>query len=440
MRILFANNLNKYIELFYKVKAKTLISLAIIISLNSCSDNDTTPKILAKEKQIGNIHFYVETSASMGGYFKNNAEFKTTISDLTTKIEKTIKPIDIWFIADSIKRYNKSTQEFSSDIATTKIADQKSSQLHKILANIAEKNDSNDVSILVSDCILSFPDNEITKNHEINKTEASNALKSNIYSNFSDLKKKGLATSVYAFTSKFYGTYYDYQNGKHDFSKQGIKRPYYIWVIADKDLLAKFNSKLSDISSFMPEKSLQFGLSEEAINKFDIIPQIERKGADFMPTKVGLEEIEGIKKNDSLKFCVALNLDNLPIYAKEINYLNENMILENHGCTATKLVKSKSTCDKSKLKSDVQIEKFDKNTHFIIVSISEMPLKDASIHIMLPLKYDTWYESWSVPDDKDVKNIGNTTFAFNHLIDGVKEAYETKNKNYVDFTLTLQKK
>jgi hypothetical protein len=165
-------------------------------------------------KEIGDIHFYIETSASMGGYFKQDADYKTIVSDLTTKINKNIKPLDIWFVAETASKYGKSAEQLSADFATTKIADQKSSELHKIIANITAKNDSNDVTILVSDCILSFPDKDILANKEINRQEAPNALKNNIYSTFADLKKRGLATSIYAFKSKFYGKYYNYQDGQ----------------------------------------------------------------------------------------------------------------------------------------------------------------------------------------------------------------------------------
>lgn len=386
-------------------------------------------------KEIGDVHFYIETSASMGGYFKQDADYKTIVSDLTTKIDKSIKPLDIWFIAETETKYTKSTQQLSSDFATTKIADQKSSELHKILSRIAAKNDSNDVTLLVSDCILSFSDKDIKANPEINKQEAPNALKNNIYSTFVDLKKKGLATSVYAFNSKFYGTYYNYQNGKTEL--KGNKRPFYLWVIADKEILGKFNTKLNDIPTFKPEKSLHFGLKEEPVTVYDIIPQIERKGK-WMKCSAGLKDIE-ISKTKPLQFCIALNLEYLPVYAKDIAYLQENLKVENNGCEVTFEVKDKSKVDKSKLRTQPQIESFESATHTIIFTVPAMALSEAKINVTLPLHYDTWYLDWSCIDDKDLSKVEGKTFALEHLITGVKDAYETKNKNYINFSLTLNK-
>lgn len=392
-----------------------------------------------KQRELGAIHFYMDNSASMGGYFNKDADFKTKISDITTKVEKNIKPLDIWFIAGTATKYNGNSQKFSTDIATTPIATQDGYQLFEMIRTIADRNDSNDVSLLVSDCILSFPDSLIKKNREINKTEAPNSLKNSVFSTFSDLNKKGLATSVYAFRSKFYGKYFNYQNTPTDFTKDGISRPYYIWVIANKDLLKKFNSRLADISTFMPEKQLHFGLDEEPVTAYNIIPQIERKGEwNKNNHPQGLKDIE-MGKSETVQFCLTTNLDSLPEYARNIKYLKENLKIETTGCETGFTVKTKAELDRSKLKSDPQIALVEGATHGIIFKLISMNLTEAKIHVTLPRNFDTWYEEWSCMDDKDCSATQNQTFALNYLITGVKEAYESKNKNYIDFTITLNK-
>lgn len=119
-----------------------LFLLCSILLFSSCNkdqdkdgipdDKDICPDVFAKTsdgcpevKEIVGVNFYLETSASMAGYFKQDAEFKTIISDLSAKINKNIKPLSIWFIADSTTKYSQDVDQFSSDIATTKIADQK---------------------------------------------------------------------------------------------------------------------------------------------------------------------------------------------------------------------------------------------------------------------------------------------------------------------------
>ena len=76
-------------------------------------------------------------------------------------------------------------ESFTTDIATTRIADKKSSELHKIFAEVAANTAPDDVSFVVSDCILSFSNEDVKNNLEINKTEANNAMREGIYKHVS---------------------------------------------------------------------------------------------------------------------------------------------------------------------------------------------------------------------------------------------------------------
>lgn len=391
-------------------------------------------------KNINAVHFFLETSGSMGGYFKGDAGFPAIISDLTAKIDKSVKPIDIYFIAESTEKFNGSPQAFSNGIANRQVSPQKSSQLHRIVADIADRTDSFDISLLVSDCILSFTDAEIRKDPEINKNSAKSALQSDIYATFSDLnKKKGFGASVYAFRSRFNGTYYDYQNRKTEL--KGVLRPFYIWVIGKKELLAKFDAQLADMSSFQPEQELHFGLADKAVSDFRIFPTLEREGADWMENgeRTGIEGV-GDPKKSPVQFCAGLDLSRLPPYARDPAYLREHLILDPKGCEATCTVVPKSAADASKLRSEPQKAAFEQCTHLMLVRVSSLALKTATINARLPLRYDTWYQNWSCMDDKNLEaTCAGRTFALEHLINGVRDAYETKNADYINITLTLQK-
>lgn len=440
-----------------------LLSLSIFINtgcnlLNDDDDNDgvnndydkceNTPVGSKVDKNgcpivrnVKNIHFYIETSASMGGYFKRDAEFKTIISDLTSKLEQSIKrPLDIRFIAEDELKYPGDAGSLSREIAITQIARQKSSELHKILSKIAKGNAIDDVSIFVSDCILSFPDSDIAKNQEINKQEAPNALKNNIYTTFSELKNKGLATSVYAFNSQFYGTYYNYKNDKININ--GTRRPFYVWVIADKEILRKFNSTLSGINTFKPEKYLHFGLNDEAVSKFNIITQIERNFGEGIVEGneiVGIGTKTKISKSNPLSICAALDLSTLPDYAAQIPYLQKNLIVNGGGCDISFQVKDKKAVDISKLRSEPQKKVYQNATHIIIFKVESMPLSKSLIDISLPLQYDSWYKDWSCMDDLELARLESKTFAFEYLINGVKEAYNNINNKFLNISINLTK-
>ena len=442
-------------------KVKYLIILVTLGSLfSSCfqkdsdhdglvDEKDQCPLIGAKSKngcpvpkEMDEIHLYLDNSASMGGYFSESTEYKTIVSDLAVTMEKEIKPISISFIADNIIFYPKDAQQFTSDIATTRIADQNSSQLHLMIQKIVSNSKANDVSLLISDCILSFPDSAIKANPEINKTDAEGVLKNNIYSTFADLKRKDIATSIYAFQSNFTGTYYNYQNTHVPLKSQ--LRPFYVWVIAQKDILKLFDAKMKEISSFKPVQELHIGLVDSAVRQYHILPQLGRGGhwkkiaSPLAAGDKGLQDIELIK-TEPLFFNAVVNLDGLPAYAKDLVYLKKNLQLTSPGCKATFTVKPKSEVNSDKIKSTDQRISFEGATHVIEIRVNELRLPGTAIQLTLPLKYDTWYKEWSSTDDKQVSQQGHQTFAFNYLIDGVKQAYETRNKNFISLTFNLNK-
>ncbi|MFD2584927.1 hypothetical protein ACFSR6_20690 [Pedobacter vanadiisoli] len=387
---------------------------------------------------IGKVRLYLETSASMNGYFGGNTEYKQIVTDLAVKIDKEISPTSINFISDTIRSFPNNATAFSSHIATTKLAIDKSSQLHEIFKKIALNTKGEDVSIFISDCILSFPNKVVKANPSINKTSASSTLKNNIYSTFIDLKNNKQAASLYAFSSQFFGTYYDYQNVKTKLP--GTVRPFYIWVIAKNNILPVFDEKLIRITDFKPEQSLHFGLIDNMVNQYHILTQLGMVGewalikSDNKQSDVGIENVKTAKNNPQ-EFYAAVDLSTLPPYAQKPEYIAKNLKLNQKGCTAAVTVSVKGSADR--LKSNKQKTFFAQATHIIKVTIKNIQLENASLQITLPLQYDTWYQNWSTMDDKQVKTLGKKTFAFQYLVNGIMEAYNNTDKNFIDLKFQI---
>lgn len=407
-------------------------------------EKDECPEVAAKTKNgcpekkiITDVKIFLETSASMGGYFNpaQSTEFKSVVTDLISKVNQDVELVKIAFIAESTVRYNKSVSDFNREIATISIAPQKSSQLHRIIDQISSETGKGNVSILISDCILSFPDKDIKKNPEINRIQANLALKGDIYNTFSKLKKKNYGASIYAFSSKFYGRYYDYQNVKIPLA--GESRPFYIWVIGDRDLLTQFNLELSDISTFKPARSLHFGSSERPVVEYNIIPQLGKKGK-WSKTSDGLEDIEFVGK-EPLQFFIGLDLGQLPAYAQDLNYLQNNVRISASGSPVKFQFRKKESFDKSKIKSQPQLKLFQNATHILMIEMANLSLNESQLQVALPMKYDTWYKDWSTMNDKSAVGRHNKTFALEHLIDGVLEAYDSRNKEFIKFSINLIK-
>ncbi len=410
----------------------------IIDEKDECPDVHAKTKNGCPEKKvITDVKIFLETSASMGGYFNpiQSTEFKSVVTDLISKVNQNVKPVKIAFIAESTVRYNKSVSDFNREIATISIAPQKSSQLHRIIDQISSETGKGHVSILISDCILSFPDKDIKNNPEINRIQANLTLKDDLYNTFSKMKKKHYGASVYAFTSQFYGTYYDYQNVKARL--RGESRPFYIWVIGDRDLLTQFNLALNDIPSFKPSNSLHFGSNEKPVVEYEIIPQLGKKGK-WSKTRDGLEDIEFVGK-EPLQFFIGLDLAQLPAYAQDLNYLQKNIRISATGSPVKFQFRKKESFDKSKIKSQPQLKQFQNATHILMIEMNNLSMSESQLNVSLPMKYDTWYQAWSTMNDKSLVGRQNKTFALEHMIDGVLEAYDSRNKEFIKFSINLIK-
>lgn len=388
--------------------------------------------------KIGKITLYLETSASMNGYFGGSAAYKQIVADLAVKIDKEISPVSINLISDTIRGFPNNATAFSSHIATTKLAVDKSSQLHEIFKKIALNTKGQDVSIFISDCILSFPNKVVKTNPNINKTAANSTLKNNIYTTFMDLKNNRQAASLYAFSSQFFGTYYDYQNVKTKLT--GTVRPFYVWIIAKNNILPIFDDKLIKIPNFKPEQSLHFGLMDNMVNQYHILTQLGMAGdwtlikSDPEKGDIGIEEVSS-KKNNPQEFYAAVDLSALPPYAQRLDYISKNLKLNRRGCSAEVVVSAKGNPDK--LKSKKQKMFFEQATHIIKIKVKNIQLDKASLQLTLPLQYDTWYQDWSTMNDKQVKTLGKKTFAFQYLVNGVMEAYNNNDKNFIDLKFQI---
>lgn len=407
----------------------------------SCNSKDkvagTTPVLIPKE--IKSINFFLETSASMEGYMKGNSDFVKKIPNFLVDIEGRIKSknttIKINYIADSITEYKGTTRDFIHDISTIRVAKENGSQMHKIFESVTKATDSNDISILVSDCILSYANADIKKNPKINIEKADGELKAFIKQAFMQMNKQNICATVYGFSSSFFGTYYCYNNDKVQLN--GELRPYYIWVIGNKDLVQKFNKQLADIPGFAPELSCSFGMFNKPIDNYTLLFKTGH-GGEWTFDNNNLIDVDFGAKNPG-KFSIAVDISSLPAYAKEINYLKDKLV--------PSFTDLKAKITDIKKATDIDLNKaapkekgpLQAASHVISIEVSDIYQSSGTITLKLPLQYDKSYENWSVMDDKNVKNLGKTTFAFKHLVDGVLEAYENKNENYINITINLKK-
>lgn len=383
------------------------------------------------------VHFFLETSASMGGYLKGKTEFKDVVANLIAVLGGDAIPDSIWTISENPLKYNDSPQNFGRTLATTKLASGRSSQLHKIFEKVADQAGNRNVSILVSDCILSFSDAEIKKNREINRDNASSTLKSDIKQTFAKLKNKNIGATLYAFQSAFNGDYYDYHNTKKNISEK--QRPFYVWVIGHRDVIGTINKLLQEDAGFKPMQVMDFGAG---------MTQPIAKVVLFDYNKAGKWKPEAGNENTTLKkvdvsddpaqFAVSIDLSSLPIYVQDPKYLKENLKVDRNKADLQIMgVEKVEQLKLEKLKKPEQERLFGK-THVITFSLKNLLEKEIATTVKLPLQFDTWYHQWSTDDDTTLSQRQAKTFAFKYLVEGTKEAFESDAKNYFSITLTFK--
>jgi hypothetical protein len=200
--------------------------------------------------------------------------------------------------------------------------------------------------------------------------------------------------------------------------------------------LQHFNKQLLAIESFTPELIVDFGMFEKPIDTYNILFKTDRYGK-WATNETEITEIE-ITKTNPIKFTISLDLSLLPKYAQDTGYLKKNLKASCKDAVG-KIVDVKRAKDLDISKAASHEKEFLQNaSHAISIEISDMYKSQAQISLQLPLKYNTEYIDWSIMDDKVKAVLDGKTFAFQYLVDGVKEAYQN-NDNFIKIAITLKK-
>ncbi len=404
----------------------------------------STKEVSKVSEKPGNIQFYLETSGSMAGYLSGGTTFKNVITDIIATLKGLDKSggLKINTISDKALPYPGDADNFIKDLALVPMANQKSSEMHKIFKQLSDKVVGNDVVIFTSDCILSFPPADIKKSPRVNIDNAESTLKSFIKTTFEDYRQKGIVIRVYGFTSNFNGTYYDYKNSKIPLN--GQQRPYYVWVMGKKEAVNSVTDRLAAQPSFTPAKSLDFGFTNQVSSTYMVIPSLSagRHFNSLSPYKdvIKLDIQKG--KDAGEEIWIGINLADFgKRYENAENVKADLQVSAGDKVTFTvESVQSKAQL-LAKIKNTKEREVFSDYTHAVKVKVKNLIGSSGALQLSLPYKADDWYEAWSTMDDSNIKNAATPqTFAFKHLVNGIKEAYQLNaNPNVMEIAVPISK-
>ncbi len=372
---------------------------------------------------VSKIHLYFDDSKSNAGYLRGQSLYQQVAVDFInyTSLGDTT---DYSFIHDVVEPSQKNPNEMMDYITKEGGYNKSCSEIHKMVEQILLKNNKNDISILITDGILSSCNGGDSKNHI--------ALQALV---FKSIKDKNVATIVTRLESDFDGLYYI--EAQKDLVGKTIKtkRPFYVFIFGNKQVIPAFREKvLSKIKNFSTKHQLSFGLDskneEETITKCYIV----REGNNKQWKDKG-QTITDIENTAKVTVSIAVNFGMLDIDLQNCDTLKKLLKCSNSKCRIVDIQPTKTVINN--YKKDNTKEALQKNTHFVTLELTDLISKE---EVLLTIPKPNWYEKLSTDDDS-TPDDGKTYF-LKYLIGGITEAYSkntTGGTNLVAIPISFSK-
>ena len=221
------------------------ILLLVIIAMATCSNKNkielTWDNVAAPNNHVAmdsiDLRVYVENSGSMDGYMCAGSDLKDAVFDYVGNLMKYSKTTSLNYINSQVIPYRGNLESYIKGLTPSSFAaaggNRANTDLRQIFKRVMLAHKHNTISVLVSDCILDIPGNanDFFGNCQISiKNTFNEALE----------KNPDLGVEIAKLNSKFEGYWYC---GKEKEKLTHVKRPYYIWIIGDKHVLASLNQK-----------------------------------------------------------------------------------------------------------------------------------------------------------------------------------------------------
>ncbi len=372
------------------------------------------------------LDVYLENSASIDGFFSSTKGFqlKEAIHGLLTKFNRAnvFERAKLFYVNNKIIPHVGKLKNY---IQTLNVAsfrkrggDRSSSYFSEIFNMILDNYDSNRVSLLITDAIISTTEG-ITPALE----------KNNIIESLGTVidKHSNLAVLIVKSKASFNGTYYCQDKSRISISNKN--RPYYLIFIGDNTHLT--NVLLSDILTgvenlvdyyYLPPKGKQppFNL---LVNHPDARGRYVKRGANTL--KKARVERGGLYQG-KFSFCIETNLSNFPA---NVSY-GEND--ENYQVSSNYFISAIREKERSTI---VQEEKYN---HLLFFETDD--LKNEKIHIQLKFGQPSWVNATYSENDLAMTTAElDKTYAFKYLIEGIEEAFDYRGGAiFFDMNFTIE--
>lgn len=333
------------------------------------------------------LNVYVENSGSMDGYMCAGSNLKDAVFDYVSDLRKESSKISLAYINSQIIPCNESLDNYIQNLTPASFAqaggNRTNTDLRRIFDMMLQKQKKNTVTVFVSDCILDIPQNavEYFGNCQVSiKNSFNQALARN----------PQLGVQIIKLQSKFDGYWYCGQNKE---LLNNVKRPYYIWVIGDRQILAKINKEI-------PCDNIIKGIDGYcAFSSPEVIP------------------FDIAKKRYVVNHTNKIDVEILTDLSKSL--MSENVLSDPNNYSLDTPTQARAiSCERI-------TDKNSKYSHVLKVELENpQSINIETVTVRFP-SLPSWVSTTNDDTGKNIKqNLTKTTGIF-YLINGVAEAYKT---------------
>jgi hypothetical protein len=386
-----------------------------------------------------NINVFMENSGSMNGYLNDpSTEFKNTVYSLLTRLKLLAgqDSLNLYFVNKKeqpqfVNATNEDLESFKnklnpSSFQATSGGNTAESDLYAFMKKCLEKSNTNNLSVLISDCIYSpgpkYPD----------ATTKLGEMRQGLFLQFSDtMRVKDLSALVLQFYGNFQGTYYNQLNKPLKIATP-VRRPYYVWFIgtsAQIETLLK-SKRLMELDGNIENNALFQKLRTPNIPDYKIISKALHGsfGSDEISKKVIIDAEASREEKDKRKFGFQLAVD-FSGGLQDLDYYDDP---NNYKCSDGSY---KIVVERNKESSKKSLQN---KTH--ILKLTTDKLTEGILTIDVIARLPAWVEASNSVNDIDFLNDPSQelkTFGLSALMNGFGDAFYRKSQTNSIQTLTV---
>lgn len=340
------------------------------------------------------IKLYIENSGSMDGYMFDGSELKDAVYSYVSGLQTHSDTTELYFVNTGVYNDKAPLQDFIYTMSPAKFhsspGNKANTDIAEIFSMVLAQIEDNSVSILVTDAILDLPSGATaffrTKQTQI-KSIFENYLKDN----------PNFAVEIFRMSSRFNGKYY-FTGGSVALTDQ--QRPYYMFVLGDKQALSAANGIVS-------KSMIQHGVEDYyAYSSYTQVPFVVLNKKK--------------KKGPDGQFEVRLQQKAVPVIAKvDLQYTlhDEEFLNEPNLYTVA------FGDDSIKIKAIKELPKEPDYSHAFTLTLPEMADEGSVNLYFCPPPYPLWLEEAN--DDLSDASVATTmkTTGIKYIVEGISDAF-----------------